>query len=48
MTEKPLPIADDAEEASGIAAVAVLAALCGVLLAAAVVLFALVGWRLPL
>ena len=48
MREERLGYVDDPEEASGVAAVAALATFCGIAVAIVVLLFALVGWRLPL
>jgi hypothetical protein len=48
MRDEQLGYADDLEEPRGVAAVAALAAFCGLTLALAILLFALVGWRLPL
>jgi hypothetical protein len=41
-------VTDDREEGTGIAAVAALAALCGVVVAVGLAILALVGWHLPI
>jgi hypothetical protein len=41
-------VTEDREEATGVAAVAALAALGGVVVAVGLALLALVGWRLPI
>lgn len=48
MTDERVGYVDEREESRGVAAVAALATFCGVAIALAILLFALVGWRLPL
>lgn len=48
MADETRTMTEDRDESTGVAAVAALAALCGVTIALAIVLFALVGWHFPL